>query len=67
VSCGVGHRLGSDLAWRWPWLAAIALILPLVWEPPYAPGVALKSRKKKKKEKKEQHTTYNLQGRGRFK
>ena len=50
VSCGVGHRLGSDLArlWLWHRLAAAALIRPLAWEPPYATGRALKSKKKKK-------------------
>ena len=40
---GVGCRHGSDLALMWLWLrlAAIALIRPLAWEPPYATGVAL--------------------------
>ena len=33
-------------------LAAIALIRPLAWEPPYGLGVALKSKKEKRKEKK---------------
>ena len=47
MSCGVGHRRGSDpvLLWLWRSLAAIALIRPLAWEPPYAVGVALKRRK----------------------
>ena len=37
VSCGVGHRCGSDLAWLWLWLrlAVVALIGPLAREPPY--------------------------------
>ena len=26
MSCGVGHRRSSDLAWLWLWLAAAALI-----------------------------------------
>ena len=56
VSCGGGHTLGSDLALLWLWLwhrpAAVAPIRPLAWEPPYATGLALKSRKKKKKRKK---------------
>ena len=30
------------LLWLWHSLAAIALIQPLAWEPPYAMGVALK-------------------------
>ena len=49
VSCGVGHRHGSDLALLWLWcrLVATALIPPLAWEPPYATGVALKRQKKK--------------------
>ena len=49
MSGGVGHRHGSDLALLWLWyrLAAVALIRHLAWEPPYAAGVALKSKKKK--------------------
>ena len=51
MSCGVGLRCGSDLVslWLWLWLAAAAPIQPLAWEPPYALGAALKSKKKKKK------------------
>ena len=49
MSCGVGPRRCSDLAllsfWHRP--AAVALIRPLAWEPPYAAGVALKSKKVK--------------------
>ena len=50
MSCGVGHGHSLDpaLPWLWHWLAAVALIQPLAWEPPYAIGVALKDRKKKK-------------------
>ena len=33
----------------WCRLAATALILPLAWELPYAPGVALKRKKKKRR------------------
>ena len=42
---------GSDptLLWLWRRPAAAALIQPLAWEPPYAVGAALKSKKKKKK------------------
>ena len=36
----------------WCRLAAIALIRPLAWEPPYAAGVAQRNRKKTKKKKK---------------
>ena len=48
MNCGVGRRRGSDLALLWLWCrpAAVALIRPLVWEPPYAVGAALKRTKK---------------------
>ena len=48
MSCGVGHRRGLDLVLLWLWckLAAIDLIRPLAWEPPYAVDVALKKDKK---------------------
>ena len=38
MSCGVGHRGGSDptLLWLWCKTAATAPIRPLAWEPPYA-------------------------------
>ena len=55
-SCGVGYRCNSELALLWLCcrLAAAALIQPIVWEPPYAVGVALKTPKeKRKKERKE--------------
>ena len=55
VSCGVGRRLGLDLALLWLWhrLATVALIGPLAWKPPCATSVDLKhTHKKKKKEKK---------------
>jgi len=50
VSCSVGRRHGLDpkLLWLWHRPAAAALIQPLAWEPPYAVGVALKSKKKRK-------------------
>ena len=44
--------LGSGIAWLWCRLAAISLIRPLAWEPPYAMGVALKRQKTKKNKKK---------------
>ena len=40
------------MLWLWRRPTAVALIRPLAWEPPYAVGVALKSKKKKKKKKK---------------
>ena len=50
MSCGVGHRRGSDpaLLWLWPRLEAIALIRPLAWEPPHAAGAALEQAKRQK-------------------
>ena len=60
MSSGVGHRSGLDLALLWLWcgLAAVALIRPLAWEPPYFTGAALKKdqKKTKKDEKKENKT-----------
>ena len=49
MSCGVGHRHGSDpvLLWLWCRLVAVALVHPLAWESPYAVGVALKRQKNK--------------------
>ena len=48
MSWGVGRRRGSDLVLLWLWRrpAAVALIGPLDWEPPYATGVALKKKAK---------------------
>ena len=48
MSCGGGHRRGSDpkLLWLWYKPEAVATIQPLSWEPPYATGMALKKRKK---------------------
>ena len=53
MSVGVGHRRRSDLAllWLWHGPVATALTLPLVWEPPYAMGTALKRPKKKKSDR----------------
>ena len=50
MSCGVGRRLGSDLALLWLWCrpAGAALIRPQAWGLPYAAGAALKRKKKKK-------------------
>ena len=56
MTCGIGRRCGSDpaLLCLWCRLAAVALIRPLAWKPPYATGAALKSKKKKGR-KKETH------------
>ena len=40
------------LLWLWCRPAAVALIQPLAWEPPYATGVAPKRQKTKKLKKK---------------
>ena len=54
MSCGVGHRHGSDLALLWLWrrLEATAPIQPLAWEPLYAAGAALEKTKKDPKKLK---------------
>ena len=47
----IGCRCSWDpeLLWLWCKWASVAPIQSLAWEPPYAKGVALKSKKKKKK------------------
>ena len=49
MSCGIGHRHGSDVALLllWLWLAAVVPIGPIGWEPPCAMSVTLKSKKKR--------------------
>ena len=49
MSCSVGRRsrLEPTLLWWWCKLEVRAQIRPLAWEPPYATGVALKSKKTK--------------------
>jgi len=44
VSYGVSRRLSSDLVLQTR-LAAVVLIRSLAWEPPYAMGTTLKSKK----------------------
>ena len=48
VSCGVGHRGGTDLVLLCCRPAAVAPIRPLAWDIPYATVAALKTKKKKK-------------------
>ena len=62
MSCGAGHRCGSDpvLLWLWCRPAAAALIQPVAWELPYAMGAALK--KKKSKQKTDQYKVLRLGG-----
>ena len=59
MSCGVGYRRGSDPCCSGCGVrpAAVALIRPLAWKPPYAAGMALKSKKQKKKKKKKKITS----------
>ena len=54
MSCGVGHRHGSDpvLLWLWCKPVAIALIRPLALEPPYASGAAQEKAKNKQNKTK---------------
>ena len=52
MSCGVGHRRGSDLALLWCRQAATGLTIGS-WEPPYAEGAAIKSKRKRKKRERE--------------
>ena len=58
MSCGVGHRGGSDP--KLLWLAATALIRPLAWEPPYAAEAAQRNSKKTKKKKKKKAYDYSF-------
>ena len=48
-----------SLMWLWCRPAAVALIGPLAWEPPYAAGVALKGQKTKKERKKQTNKERN--------
>ena len=53
MSCGIGHRCGSDpeLLWLWCRLGATAPITPLAWEPPYATEMALEKAERQKTNK----------------
>ena len=57
MSCGVGHRCGSDptLLWLWRRLAATAPIPPLAWEPPMPWEQPKKWQKRQKKKKEADH------------
>ena len=50
MSCGTGHRCGSELTLLWGRPAAAALIQPIAWELPHAVHVALKHIRKEGKE-----------------
>ena len=64
VSCGVGHRHGSDpaLLWLWHRPVSTAPIRFLAREPPYATRAALEKAKiqKQKTKKKKQQTNHVL-------
>ena len=66
MSCGVGHRRGSDpeLLWLWHRLTATAPIRPLAWEPSIyhrsGPRNGKKTKKKKKKKRKKERKKENL-------
>ena len=47
VSCGVGHRRGSDLPLLWLWCRPVATapVWHRVWQPPHAVSVTPKSNK----------------------
>ena len=55
MSCGVGHRQGTNpvLLWLWCRPAAVAPIGPLAWEPPCAVSAALKCKVKQNKTNKQ--------------
>ena len=54
MSCGGGHRRGSDLVLLWLWRrpAAAAPTGPLAWELPHATVEALKRQKSKQTNRK---------------
>ena len=56
MSCGVGHRHGSDplMLWLWCRAAAVALILPLAWELPYSADAALERQTNKQTKQNKQ-------------
>ena len=60
MSCGVGHRCGSDpmLLWLWCKPAATAPIQPLAWEPPNAMGVAPRKGKKTPSPQKKNYQSF---------
>ena len=62
MSCGIGHRNGSDpeLLWLWHRLAATAPIWLLAWELPYTEGPALKKKKNLTSGRKQVQVTIGL-------
>ena len=62
MTCGVGHKHGSDLALPWLWhrLAAVTPLWLLAGKLPYAMGVALKSQKTNKQTKKNHYQNFPI-------
>ena len=60
MSCGKGHRCGSDLALLWCRLPGAAPIQPLFWESPYAAGVPIKKNQKQKQKKTKKKLTSHI-------
>ena len=53
------------MLWLWYRLAAVALIGPLAWEPPYAVGVALKGKNKQTNKKQNRKLVRDASGQAR--
>ena len=51
AACGIGCRCSSDPVLLWYRPAAVVLIQPLAWEPPYAMGEALRRKEKSQQQK----------------
>ena len=64
MSCGVGHRFGSnpELLWLLCRPAAMAPIQPLAWEHPYARCGPKKTKKEKENREKKDITFFSLHG-----
>ena len=56
----LGCRHGSDPAWLWRRPGAVVPIRPLAWEPPYAAGAALKSKKKKRNKENDRCKMFHI-------
>ena len=63
MSCGIGHRHGSDPALLWLWCRpeATAPTGPLAWESPYAAGAALEKAKRQKRKKERKTAKYHFE------
>ena len=60
MRCGVDHRRGSNLMLLWLCNRPVVVVPlgPLAWEPPYAAGMALKSKKTKTKQNTSEATEW---------